>query len=279
MNKMNGCSDQNICIVDSQVHIWSGGIPTPAHRQQPFTKEQLLEEMRLACVNRAIIVPTSWDPEGNQTAINAARSHPDRFAVMALVSLNKSDTHPLMIRDEKTKPIFGARLFFGAPHAAEKLTNGSADWFWPAAENASLPLMIHSGTMLSSIAKIAEKHPGLPICIDSMGCIPRMTDGEAFAQLPQLLALSRLPNVSVKAEAAAMFSSDAYPFKNIHPYLKQIFDTYGPHRLFWGSDLTRSKISYKQSIDFFNQELNFLSDKDRRLIMGEAICKWIGWPL
>ena len=74
-------------VVDGQAHIWSGGKPTPAQRQEPFSKDQLLVEMTAAGVDRAILVPTSWDPRGNQTALDAALAHPDRFAVMGLMDI------------------------------------------------------------------------------------------------------------------------------------------------------------------------------------------------
>ena len=72
-------------IVDAQVHIWSGGKPANLrHRQVPaFTRDELLNEMREAGVDAAIIhPPTSWDPNANALAIEAAYLHPDRFAIL-----------------------------------------------------------------------------------------------------------------------------------------------------------------------------------------------------
>ena len=62
-------------IVDAQVYIWSGGKPAnPNHRQVPaFMKDELLEEMAGAGVDAALIhPPTSWDPNANELAVEAA---------------------------------------------------------------------------------------------------------------------------------------------------------------------------------------------------------------
>jgi L-fuconolactonase len=78
-------------IIDAQIHIW--GVDTPwrpwpeyskgyAHRAEPFGKDALLREMDAAGVDRVVIVPPSWEGERNDLALEAARLHPDRFAIM-----------------------------------------------------------------------------------------------------------------------------------------------------------------------------------------------------
>ena len=77
-------------IVDAQVHIWGAKTPErpwPAgrgspHRPQPFSEDDLLQEMNAAGVARVVIVPPSWEGDRNDLALKAARLHPDRFAVM-----------------------------------------------------------------------------------------------------------------------------------------------------------------------------------------------------
>ncbi len=271
---------QRLRIVDAQVHIWSGGTPTPAQRQQPVSKDQMLREMEEAGVDRAIIVPTSWDPLGNQPAIQAAQAHPDRFAVTGLVNVTSPGNAALIDTWKQQPGMLGVRLFLGTPQATAALRNGATDWFWAAAERADLAVMVHAGGLLDAMASIAERHPGLRLCIDSLGATPRTRDAAAFADLPKLLALTKLPNVVVKAEGVPTLSSEPYPHRNLHPFLRQVYDAFGPQRLFWGSDVTRlMTTSYEQAITLFTEALPWLSDRDRELIMGRALSTWIGWPL
>jgi L-fuconolactonase len=48
----------------------------------PLGKDELLAEMARAGVDRVVIVPPSWEGDRNDLAIEAAKSHPDRFATM-----------------------------------------------------------------------------------------------------------------------------------------------------------------------------------------------------
>jgi L-fuconolactonase len=78
-------------IIDAQVHLWAADTPERpwpeegkgyAHRSQPFGKDDLLREMDAAGVDRVVIVPPSWEGGRNDLALEAARLHPDRFAIM-----------------------------------------------------------------------------------------------------------------------------------------------------------------------------------------------------
>jgi predicted TIM-barrel fold metal-dependent hydrolase len=80
-------------IVDSQVHIWAANTPerpwapnAKPHRPQPFGKNELLQEMKAAGVDRVVIVPPSLDRTRNDLALDAAQSHPDCFAVMGKIN-------------------------------------------------------------------------------------------------------------------------------------------------------------------------------------------------
>lgn len=271
-------STQRLRIVDAQVHIWSGGKPTPAQRQEPVSKDQMLREMAEAGVERAIIVPVSWDPLGNQPALDAAKAHPDRFAVMGLLNI-AAPSAPEMVQTWKQQPgMLGIRLFLGTPQVQAALKEGTSDWFWAAAERADLAVMVHAGGQLPKMDEIARRHPRLRLCIDSIGAPVRTADEAAFAGLSQLLALAKHPNVVVKAEGISTLSTQPYPHSNLHAPLRLIYDAFGPQRLFWGSDVTRLKsVTYKQSVTMFTEALPWLSDGDKHLIMGRAISKWIGW--
>ncbi len=47
--------------------------------------------------------------------------------------------------------------------------------------------------------------------------------------------------------------------------------------MFWGTDLSRLRGSYREAITLFTEELPFLSERDKESIMGTGICNWLGW--
>src|SRR4051794_21035181 len=76
-------------IIDGQAHIWAANTPERPwkkgehpHRETPLTADELLEKMAHAGVERIVLIPTSLDGYRDDLALEAARKHPDRFAVM-----------------------------------------------------------------------------------------------------------------------------------------------------------------------------------------------------
>ena len=133
---------------------------------------------------------------------------------------------------------------------------------------------------LPAVGRIAERYPGLRLTIDHLGGKGGNTtrkDGAAMTHMPALLALAKHPNVAVKATGAPGYSSEAYPFPAMHPFVRQIYDAFGPQRMFWGTDITKMPCSWRQCVTMFTEELPWLSEPEKALIMGQAVCAWWGW--
>ena len=88
---------------------------------------------------------------------------------------------------------------------------------------------------------------------------------------------AKYPNVAVKCTGAPGNSSESYPYRNIHKYTQQIVETFGPERSFWGTDITRMPCSWKQCVTMFTEEMPWLKGRDLELVMGRAVCDWLGW--
>ena len=276
-------------IVDSQVHIWGPNTPerpwaptTPdikPQRERAFGREDLLAEMKAAGVDRVIIVPPGWEGLRNDLAIEAVRLHPERFAIMGRLALDKPETRGRIATWKQQPGMLGVRLPFHHESHRVWLSDGTADWFWPAAEKARLGVMIYTPGNLPPVKKIAEQHPGLKLIIDHMA-IPRGTkDDAAFRHIGELCEFARFPNVAVKATALPCYSEEPYPHPKLHPYVKRAYDAFGPKRLFWGSDLTRLTCSYSLCKTMFTEEMKWLSSTDLEWIMGQGVCEWLGWPM
>jgi predicted TIM-barrel fold metal-dependent hydrolase len=268
-------------IVDSQVHIWESGMPTNrAHRQvSSFTKDDLLKEMDEAGVNAAIIHPPGWDPKANEVAVEAARQHPERLAILGNFPLDRPESRTLIDGWKQRPGMLGLRFTFQQPHQQTWLTDGTLDWLWPAAARAGIPIGLAAGNFLPAVGEVAARHPGLKLHVDHLGRAGGAKDDAGFANLPQLLALASYPNVAVKASGAPSYSSQPYPYRNIHPYIRQIYDAFGPERMFWGTDITRMPCSWRQCVTMFTEELPWLSGHDQELVMGRAFCNWLDWKL
>ena len=61
--------------------------------------------------------------------------------------------------------------------------------------------------------------------------------------------------------------------------LQRIFDAFGPARTFWGTDITRLPCSYRECVMMFTEEMTWLQGADKEVVMGQALCNWVGWKL
>ena len=268
-------------IVDAQVHIWGNNIPAnPGHRQIPdFSADDLLKEMDESGINAAIIHPPGWDPDSDTLALEAARLHPNRLSILGKMPLEKPESRA-QIAGWKSQPgMLGLRFSFTQPHQKSWPTDGTMDWLWPEAAKAGVPVALMASGFVPWVGEIAEQHSGVKLIVDHLGRLSGTKDAEAFATLPEMLGLAKYPNVAIKATGAPSYSSGAYPFSSIHDYLHQIYDAFGPERMFWGTDITRMPCSWKQCVTLFTEELPWLSEADKELVMGRAVCNWLGWDI
>lgn len=273
-------------IVDAQIHLWGPNSPSlpwvpnvPPQMPEPFTIERALPLMDEAGVDRAVVVPPSWVGDRNDYALEAARRYPNRFAVMGRVPLNDPEAASRLPRWREQPGMLGVRaLFVGA--SERWLSDGTADWFWPAAERAQLPVMVLAGGGAEPFGRIAERHPQLPIIIDHMGVTAAAASaGQTLQRIDQVERLARHANVSVKLSAAPNLSTQPYPFADFREPIRRLFDAYGPQRCYWGSDLTNgfARATYRQRVTHFTEALDFLSETDRDWVMGRALLARLQW--
>jgi predicted TIM-barrel fold metal-dependent hydrolase len=267
-------------VVDSQVHIWENILLSPIHRQvETFSKDDLIAEMAEAGVNRVLLQPPGSTPGGNELALAAAKAHPDKFRVLGWVPPDDRAASEKLLESYLAQGMLGLRYIFILPGRENWPFDGTMDWIYETCEQRNLPLGLLAFSFLPKLAEVAERHPGLRLLVDHMGVSPMKKDDDAFATLPDLLKLAKFPNVAVKLSGAPVHSSDPYPYRNIHDKLKAIFDAFGPDRCFWGTDLSRMPCSYRQCVTMFTEELPWLQGRDLELVMGEALCNWVGWEV
>ena len=269
-------------IIDAQIHLWGTGLPSNlSHRQvTSFTPEEAIALMDAGGVDAAVIHPPGWDPGSVEMALNAVEKYPGRFAIMGSLPLDRADTRTRIARWRQQPGMLGLRYTVLSDPARGWVQDGTLDWLWTAAEDAGVPIALLATDSLKVLGRIAERHPRLRLTIDHLGGrggTTSLKDAAAMTHMPELLALAKHPNVAVKATGAPGYSSEAYPYPAMHTYLRQIYDAFGPHRMFWGTDITKMPCSWRECVTMFTQELPWLNETDKKLVMGEALLAWWGW--
>jgi predicted TIM-barrel fold metal-dependent hydrolase len=281
-----GQEETRVQITDSQVHLWKKHSPerpwppdgpSYAHSLDDFSADHVLEAMDAAGVDRAILVPPSFEGDYNDVCLAAARAHPERFAVMGRVTINDPGQVELVRNWRAQDPNqLGFRVGFTRGAARGWLTDGTAEWFWSAAQATRTPVMIHAPGQLEAVGRIAGRYPDLKLVVDHAG-IPGTHRGPIDDIVGRVVALAERPNVAVKASSLPSIATDAYPYPSLGPQIARLVDAFGAARVFWGSDLSRLPCSYREAITHFTETLGFLSADDLELIMGRGIEDWLGW--
>jgi predicted TIM-barrel fold metal-dependent hydrolase len=283
-----GCATQPAgkrMIVDAQVHLWKNSSPdytwSPGVKPQlpePFTIERALPMMNEAGIDRVVVVPPGLN-DNNSYGLEAARRYPDRFAVMGRIPLQDPKSVALLPRWKEQPGMLGVRVTFLGKDAAW-LSDGTADWFWPAAEKAGLPVMFLAFGMVDKFEPIARRHPGLNLIIDHLGVNTAIAkEGRTAEVIGHAVALAKYPNVSIKMSNLVNSSLEPYPFRDLTPHLQRVFDAFGPRRCHWGTDLTAgfARATWRQRVVHFTEELKFLTESDKDWVMGRSILERLKW--
>ena len=137
--------------------------------------------------------------------------------------------------------------------------------------------------LAARLAKVAERHPGLQLIADHMGMSlsdENVRAGKFDGAVGDVLALAKFPNVSVKLSGTPQYSRQPYPYADLNPYIRRLFEAYGPQRSYWGTDITNGgfeKATYRQRIAHFTEALDFMSEDDRDWVMGRGILARLKW--
>lgn len=275
--------DRLIC--DSQVHIW--GVNTPKrpwptvhgqpHRDVPYCAEEVIAEMDRAGVDRAIIVPPSWEGDRNDLALAAAASYPGRFGVMGRINLCQHDSG-VLDHWRETPGMLGVRVTFHRPEMRSWLTDGTSNWLWRRAERLGLPVMLLAPGQTAAIATIARAHPGLVLIIDHLNLPSEATSADIGRAIGSLMPLTALPNVAIKVSALPCYDNERYPFPLLGRHIRNVIDAFGPDRCMWGSDISRLPCPYAEWVGILRPSAHILSEHEADLIGGTTASRILKWP-
>ncbi|WP_397458506.1 amidohydrolase [Pseudomonas asplenii] len=256
-------------ITDAQIHLWTNDQAPARHWLQPFHIEDAVYAMNEAGIEGAINHPPNWDLGSVDYAVQAAQAHPDRFATLGWFPLdenaNERDVDCLM----SLPGMLGMRFILPTPEVMPLLMSGKLEWLWAAAHDRELPMgLFIMREQIGLVGQIAVRYPKMRLLSDHLGVLPFVKLPEAAASVEALLGLSHLPNVAMKATGVPSMSLDGYPFISTHGLLRKVYHAFGAERMFWGTDITRLSVSWRDCVNLFVRELDWLKGTELDAIMG-----------
>jgi predicted TIM-barrel fold metal-dependent hydrolase len=273
-------------VVDSQVHAYERdhpGRPWAAvlHGPAEVTGDQMVAAMDSAGVDGAILVSPwtmyRYDPS---YAVEVHAAHPDRFALVAPIDPRGDDVDGAVAGWMEVPGAVGVRLMLWTPPDAG-VDDPGVNRLFEAAGRHGTPLNVLCWGSLPLVGELAARHEGTSVVIDHLGLRqpfePPVPD-DPFAELPLLLDLAPLPNVTVKVSGACTLSHRPFPFDDLWEPLQRIFDAFGLDRCMWGTDWTRATalVTHADAVAAF-RDTDRLSTADKAQLMGGTIGSVYGW--
>jgi L-fuconolactonase len=124
------------------------------------------------------------------------------------------------------------------------------------------------------IRKLAERFPTVPILCHHMG-LPMLGKGLLKENLEQVLASARMPNIYIKVSGFAYAAQVKweYPYADVQPIVRALYEAFGARRLCWGSDypVVRFFMTYRQALEAFRTHCTFVSEEDQGWILGKTL--------
>lgn len=271
--------------IDAHSHLWTadtvrfplGSWITPDKMEPPsFTAEQLLEIAVPCGVDRVVIIQHApYYGADNTYLLDCAKRFPGRFSIVAIVDERQNELAD-QLSQLKRDGVRGLRI--GPTRYADRtLVKEPNNWLkaaamrrlWTLATEQDLILCpLISAEYLPTLEPMLTEFPDTRIVIDHFG----HADADKPDELQALLKLARHRNVHVKASGFYKFGDRKAPYDDLSQILRHVTDTFGPHRVLWGSDCPyqiQNDNTYQAAITLIESGLDFLDAAARMAILRD----------
>jgi L-fuconolactonase len=226
-------------------------------------------------VTAAVLLGPTWEGARNDYVLAAAAAEPGRYGALCRFATGDPAAVETLAQWRDYRGMVGIRMSLNRGDVDGAVERATTSGFFAAAARFGVPLSIYAPGRYALYEQLAQDHPELSITVDH-AAIEHDECPLAEAVLP-LLALARYPRIAVKASALPCFVSEPHPFPSISEAVYRLVSAFGAERVFWGSDLSRLPGPYEQLVDVFVSHTSQLGDRERRLVLGEGLARWLGW--
>ena len=135
---------------------------------------------------------------------------------------------------------------------------------WRKAHALGLAIQMHFIPYYATqIRALASQLKEMPVLLDHLA---RAGQGSA-AEYEEVLRLADLPRVYMKFSGVSYSSKQDYPYRDVQPLVRRVFQAFGADRIMWGGLGMDSK-QFDQQVALFDGTFAFASDADRAKIRG-----------
>ena len=265
---------------------WEKLLPDLVGADSRFSPEVLLDLMRRAGVDQAVLLQGPFYGECNAYALSAVHEHPKAFTAQAYFNPWQADWRETFLAILGEPAFRGIKIEFSEEtglagiHPGGRLDEPRLDEVWGGLERAGRILTLDLGAVGSAsyqtaaVAEIARRHPGLRIVICHLAQPgpALLSDNDQMKTWLDQIALGRLPNVFFDTASLPMyFREEKHPVLLVREFLQRAVEATGLAKILWGSDApgTLTLAPYDGHLDLAKLHLDFLSAEEQAQILGE----------
>jgi predicted TIM-barrel fold metal-dependent hydrolase len=273
-------------LIDTHMHVWSGEperFPF-AHPYEPRFKppktagtvEMLLREMDGAGVTHCVLVQVIYHGWDNRYLAHCLKAHPGRFRGQGLIDPTDPRAAEKLAYWVTEHGLAGMRfspIYY--PGKDDWLNAKASDALWRKAEELKAIFNFFIATpQLPRLEDRVRRFPRVRVVIDHLARVDLRAQ-DPLPEFKKLLALARYPNVWAKvSELSVLSPSGKYPYRDTFPWVKRLYEAFGPDRLLWGTGFpgaTRAEAgrpSLQEELALVREEIPFFTAADREKILG-----------
>jgi L-fuconolactonase len=278
-------------IADAHVHLFAPASDRYPREIAPLFPEgaqarpdAFREVMEHHGVNKAVVVALSAH---DRYLPECLAEHSDAFAGIGVLEGSDLDPDGSVVEQSSAIGLRGLRLFRLGATGVEDVAQLPSFPTLAAMARGGLKLWLYCPPdQLPLVSGVAAALPELDIVLNHLGFFPtRMSLGRDGlhhadvtlppATLPAVLELSRYRNVYVMVSGEYGFSYGRYPFEDVRPVVRALYQSFGADRMMWGSDYpwAPSHLGYERLMALPRLHLPEADEEELDLIMGGTVSR------
>jgi predicted TIM-barrel fold metal-dependent hydrolase len=247
--------------IDAEVATCPTNLP-----KHEYSAEYLLSEMKTYQVDHVVISHVCYYGRNNSYASYCVKKYPGKFAAIGLLvghrlhSPSDPENASRLERLIKEDGLIGLRLSPIYDRDKVWLNDRVCYPLWKKAEELGAVFNIFLAPhQVGQVGDMAARFPGVNVVIDHIAMIDiTAPDSAGFGPL---LGLAKYPNVYVRTSLHNPSKTKQSPYRDVWPFLRRLYDTFGPRRLVWANFF--EYVIMKEVIPFFTPQ-------DKEWIMGRT---------
>jgi predicted TIM-barrel fold metal-dependent hydrolase len=273
--------------IDAQLHAYERNHPgRPWHAvltgPPEVTGDQTVAMMDQVGVDGAILISafTMYRYDASY-ALEVYKRHPGRFALIKPVDPANPAVGDVIADWKRTAGAVGVRMLLVRGGYTEDPADPGLNRVLAEARRLSIPVNLHIAGRLDQGIELIRRNPDTQIIVDHLGLVQPHeppVPAEPWADLPQVLTLAKLANVTIKITGACTLSREPFPYNDIWDPVCRLIDAFGIDRCLWGTDWTRAVkfLTFAQGVDAF-RVTDRISETDKIKLMGGNVARVYGW--